>query len=143
MIGDMIRPVRRIAISILKQDSAVTDLVAASSIHPLSDPQWPFIRADGFRATPRGVRCTSMSEVRFMLHGFAKPRYASGAMIETAEDHAARIGSAIKDALHRNRLTTDGIDYSFRVLSSQLMRDGAEADAWHVVVNVFAQAREQ
>lgn len=102
---------------------------------------WPFVRLDGTQALPQGRGCTARAEVSFALHAFAKPRYdGSGAMIETARDHAARINRAVFDAVHRHAYTIDGRRYRFDARSSRLMMDGAERDAWHGIVNVRAVA---
>lgn len=141
-MGDAIREVRRAVLPTLKADATLTAMVVASSIHPSTVPAgspWPFTRFDGANSTPLADFLRGR-EVSFMIHAFAKPRYSGQAMTETAEDHAARITSAVNSVLHRNRFTLPGgATFAVRVSSSRLMPDGAEADAYHGIVNAVAR----
>ncbi|WP_260923423.1 hypothetical protein [Novosphingobium sp. 9] len=77
----------------------------------------------------------------FQLHSFAKPAYdTSGAMIETARDYTGRMNSAVIEAIHNHAFTVAGRRYRFIVQSSRLMANGDEADAWHGIASVVAQA---
>lgn len=140
MAKDSTLTVRRAVLAALKGDAAVTALVPAANIYPQSPPgtpDWPFIRYGGPTAIPITGSCLDGCEIVVAVHGFAKPRYsAGGAMTETAEDHAARIGAAIAAALDKRRLTLDaGYKARTRWTGSQLLQDGAEADAYHTVQN--------
>lgn len=139
MAHDLLREAERACIISLKADAALLALVAKASIDPIAEaPEWPFIRLDGTQAIPSGRGCTARSDVSFMVHSFAKPRYnESGAIIETARDHAGHINSAVVEALHNHAYEVAGRRYSFTVRSSRLMQDGAEAGAWHGIVNVL------
>lgn len=146
MANDLLRLTERAAVISLKGNAPLAAIVAASSIDPVAEnPVWPFVRLDGTHAIPAGRGCTARSEVTFALHCFAKARYAgddpaNGAMVETARDHAGRLNSAIVEALHNHAFTVASRRYRFVVRSSRLMQDGAEADAWHGIVNVIARA---
>lgn len=133
-------PIRRAILTALKADGAVTALVPAASIHPQSpvgEPTWPFIKSGSPSAIPIEGACVDGDEFIIAIHSFAKPRYSgSNAMVETAEDHADRIGTAVLRALHRNRLQLEsGAFAKVRRTGFQLLRDGAEADAYHHVAN--------
>lgn len=99
------RTARRVVLARLKADSALTALVPSANINPLGEPAWPFVL---LRApVTRRLRAAGLNGgiVSFDVHAFARPRLdGSGAMIETAEDHAGRIGAAIEAALADNRL---------------------------------------
>lgn len=141
MAGDQARQTEKAALTALKADASLTAIIPAASIDPYAEaPAWPFIRLDGTQAIPQGRGCTARSEVTFMLHAFAKPiRDGAGAISETARDHVGRISDAITEALQAHAYEYNGRRYSFTVRSSRIMMDGAEADAWHGIVNVLAK----
>lgn len=146
MAGDLLRETERATIITLKANAALLAIVAKASIEPVNEaPDWPFTRLDGTQAIPRGRGCTTRSDVAFMVHSFAKPRYVDNdpkkAPIETARDHCGRINSAVVEALHNHRYTVAGVTYKLAVRSSRLMQDGAERDAYHGIANVIAQAQ--
>ena len=70
-----------------------------------------------------------------VVHGFAKQRTTDGAMVETAEDHASRLGAAIAAALDGHLAQIDGGTAAFLWTRGQLLIDGAEADAFHTIQN--------
>ncbi|WP_313437282.1 DUF3168 domain-containing protein [Novosphingobium sp.] len=146
MANDLLRATERAAVISLKADAPLAALVAKASIDPVAEaPAWPFIRLEGTQSLPQGRGCTARAEVSFQLHSFAKPRYAgddpvNGAMVETARDHAGRLNTAVVEALHNHAFEVSGRRYRFQVQSSRLMRDGAEADAWHGIASVVARA---
>jgi hypothetical protein len=141
MAQDSSLPVRRAGLTHLKGDAAVTAVVPAASIYPGtagSVPSWPFVRWGPPSAIPIRSACVDGSEIAAAFHAFAKPRYVGSALVESAEDHVARIGAAITRSLDRQRLVLDA-SYPGTALwiwrNSQLMQDGAEADAWHWIGN--------
>lgn len=146
MAGDLLRETERSTIITLKANTALLAIVAKASIEPVDEePTWPFIRLDGTQAIPRGRGCTTRSDVTFMVHSFAKPRYEGNPtttpMIEAARDHCGRINSAVVEALHNHRYTVAGVVYKLAVRSSRLVQDGAERDAYHGIANVIARAQ--
>lgn len=145
MSNDLLRPTERAAVISLKANTALLAIVPKGSIDPVDEaPDWPFVRLDGTQSLPAGRGCTARAEVTFMLHSFAKPRYVdddpAGAMIETAKDHAGRLNSAVVEAIHNHAFEVAGRRYRFQVRSSRLMRDGAEAGAWHGIASVVARS---
>lgn len=141
MASDLLRETERAVTISLKNDAPLLAIVPKANIEPVAEaPEWPFIRLDGTQALPQGRGCTARSEVSFMVHSFAKPRYnPAGAMLETARDHAGRMNSAIVEALQAHAYEVAGRRYQFAVRSSRLMQDGAEAGAWHGISNVVAR----
>ena len=142
MASDLLRETERACIISLKADASLLAIVGKASIEPTAEaPLWPFVRLDGTQALPQGRGCTARSEVSFMVHSFAKPRYdGAGVMLETARDHAGRINSAVVEALHNHAYEVDGRRYRLAVRSSRLMIDDGEPDAYHGIASVVARA---
>ena len=141
MASDLLRLTERACIIALKADAPLLAIVPKAQIESIAEaPGWPFLRLDGTQAIPQGRACTARSEVTFMIHSFAKPRYDADAMVETARDHCGRINSAVVEAIHNHAFVVAGRRYRFTVRSSRLMRDGAEADAYHGIASVVARA---
>jgi len=145
MASDLLRETERAAIISLKADAPLLAIVAKASIDPIAEaPAWPFLRLEGTQSLPQGRGCTARAEVTFQIHSFAKPRYqgdpTTTPMVETARDHAGRINSAVVEALRAHAYQVAGRRYRFIVRSSRLLRDGAEKDAYHGIVNVLARA---
>lgn len=138
----LIIPTRRVVLAALKSAPEVTALVAADEIYPQTTPEdhgWPFGRWDGPSSIPLNAACVRGAEISFMVHWFAKPRYEAKQMVETAEDHCARILAAASIVLSGNRFTVGGRAFRTRVTSELLRRDGDEADAFHGTLNCIAR----
>lgn len=140
MANDATLPLRRAMLTALKGNDALTTLVPAEEIHPQSPakpPSWPFVKLGSPSAVPIRAACVDGAEFIVAVHAFAKPRYnGGGGMLETAEDHCARIGAFVASALDRSNLSL-GVSGKARVrwTGSQLLQDLEEADAFHSVVN--------
>jgi hypothetical protein len=142
MAGDLIRDVRRGVLARLKGDPTVTALVPASQLHPSTtppNPVWPFARFDAPTSTPISLSCVEGATVSFLYHFFARDRVSGGQVIETAEDHAARIGSAGKVSLHNRRVPVADVTALLRVRSVRLLRDADEESAYHAILTVDAR----
>lgn len=143
MARDSSIPLQRTMLTLLQQNSDVTALVAANSIQPFGEPVWPFIRSDAPAVVPLKASGVDGMIGEFAVHSFAKPRYnGSGAMIETAKDHAGRIGAAVANALDRQRLDlAAGFNTRATLIwrGGQLLPDPAEEDAYHSVQNFRAR----
>jgi Protein of unknown function (DUF3168) len=135
--NDLTLPIRRATLAALKADAALTALVPPASIYPQTVsamPAWPFVRMGAPSGLPIRATCVDGNQGNFAVHGFAKPRDIDGTIVETAEDHAARLGAAIASALDRKVLVLDGGQRArLTWTGSQLLLDGAEADAFHTV----------
>jgi hypothetical protein len=131
--------VRRAILRHLATVSDITKIVPASRHYPMTatDPQWPFILYGSATPLPLRATCLDGVEITVAVHGFAKARLNSaGAKIETGEDHAGRLGAALAKALDRARLPLPRGHSKIQWTGSQLLIDGAEADAFHCVVNL-------
>lgn len=139
MANDATRPVRRAGLTTLKADTPLTTLVPETSIHPVapaSQPPWPMVKWGVFQVIPVRAACVDGCELTGAVHGFSKGRRAGTSLLETAEDHCARIGAAIARALDGRALDLEtGGTARFRWTGAQLLIDGAEADAFHTVQN--------
>lgn len=138
----MIQQARREALSKLKSNAELVALVPAARIYgqavPANTP-WPFIRFGPTSGTLFTASCTRGEQLSFPVHGFAKARVAGSAIVETAEDHACRIGAALVNALH-NRLFDDGtVNIAYRISDQSLDQDTGEADAFHFFATVNAR----
>jgi len=128
------RLVRRAVLARLKASAPLTALVPAGSIYPQavpSEPAWPFIKL-GPTGTLR-LRATGVNGglVSVDVHAFARARVSGGQVVETAEDHASRIGAVIEAALADNRITLEGgATANIELGDIRLMQD-AEPDAFH------------
>jgi len=143
---DLLRSAEKATLTVLKADAPLTALVAKTSIEPMPNTagvnadgsnKWPFVRLDVTQSIPQGRGCTARASVGFIVHSFGKAAVnGSGQITKTARDVAGDINSAVVEALHGHAYAVNGKRYRFRVTSSQLMQDGAEADAYHGFANV-------
>lgn len=150
MASDLLRDTERALLTALKADASLIAIVPKVSIDPqpgtagvdgTGAATWPFMRLDGTQALPQGRGCTARSQVTLLLHSFAKARKnGSGAIIETARDHAGRMNSVAIEAIHNHGVTIGGRRYKFTVRSSRLMQDGDEAGAYHGIASILARS---
>jgi len=133
-------PIRRAMLTRMKATAGLTTLVPAASIFGQTVPAnkaWPFIRTGAPSATGavRGS-CMNGAEGIVAVHGFSTGRRQGKTLAESAEDHAARIGDAIADALDGARLPLDGGgEVKLTWTGDQLLQDSEEAGAFHTVQN--------
>ena len=129
----MLRHVRRALLTRLTSAANLTAIVPVSSIlpqAPLEAPEMPFVKLGASSALPRDAACLRGATVRFPVHAFSNGRREAGALVETAEDEASRIGEAIKGALHQYGADLPGGRMSVRIVNEQLLVD-AEPGAMH------------
>lgn len=132
------RVVRRALMARLKASNPVKALVPPASIYGQTvpaGPSWPFIKLGIPQTIPRTAICLNGGEVTVPISAFARQREQGGLVVETAEDHASRIGAAIERALHLRGedVTADGqpVRLSYAMTDMRLFPDGDEADAFH------------
>ena len=135
-------PLRQAVLTALSAADGVSDLGAA--VHPqapVDAPVWPFYRFGSPSSVPREASGVDRGEsVTFVIHGFAKPRYDAGELVETAEDFCHRMARAAKVALHRTHLVLiEGGRANVRYTSHTIIPDGATPDAFHAIVNFRAR----
>jgi hypothetical protein len=143
MAGDFLLPVRRATLAHLKHWPALLDLIPAASMYPGTVPAsrtFPFSRFGSVIPAPFRASGLDASSVRMSLQAFAKPLMQGTAMVETAEDQAIKMGSALKEALDGQTITLDdGHKVRLTWVASSPQRDGDEADAWMTTVTFVAE----
>lgn len=119
-------PLREAIITTLKADAPLVALVAAASIygeHPTTQPARPFIRYGEDDTLPAPVACWEGATVAFPIHAFSAAKYT---------DEIKGLNAAIVTALHGKVIELDdGTKAHIRWQGSQVLRDGADPNAWH------------
>lgn len=128
------RLVRRAVLTRLKADTALTALVPTGSIYPQavpSEPTWPFVKLGPLGTLRLRAACVRGGTVTVDVHAFARSRASGGQVVETAEDHASRIGAEIERLLDGVNIGLEGGAKAKLDLSDiRLLQDG-EPDAFH------------
>jgi hypothetical protein len=122
----------------MKANPALTAIVPAASIYPQTTtavPPYPFIRCGSPIGVPIIGSCVDGMIVTLAVHGFSTGRYVDQQLIETAEDHASRIGAAIAASLDKAAFDIPGGKAKVRWTGPQLLQDPEEANAFHTVQN--------
>lgn len=137
MAIDSTREIRRAALARLRASEAVT-LIVDDRIFgqtPPKEPPFPFTLWGAIALTPLRASCLDGAEGVVAVHGFAKDREEGGSVIEDAEDHASRLGSAIAASLDGYLAEIPGGTAAFRWTGSQLLVDSDDPGAFHTVQN--------
>ena len=144
----LIRVTRRAILTRLKAHAGLLAIVPAADIHgqaPLATPAMPFVKTGAPSSTPIKASCLDGATVNIPIHAFARARKNGfGDRIETAEDHASRIGEQIEKALDDKAdlvsvVTADDVRLRYRITDQQLLVDGADSDAFHWFCTVQAR----
>lgn len=113
---------RQAIVQRLRADTDLTALVPSERIYGLRSPAtliWPFIRYGAPDETP--IRLGT--QLRVTLHAFSKAQF---------EDEASNIVAALQTSLEDAVIDLDGgLKAYLAYVGSQILADGAEADAWH------------
>lgn len=143
---------RRAILPILKADALLSGLVGARIYgeEPPAEPQWPFIRYGVPILAPDEATGWSGGAVRVTIHVFAKAKNAEG---------EPTIGYEVASRLARRvALILDETSFSLPVhedsgrpaqaldivhVSTDVVRDTAEAGAWHGIVQFEVQTAEE
>ncbi len=132
------RVARRAILARLKASNAVRAIVNPGAIYGQTVPQgpsWPFIKLGIPQTLPLTAPCLNGAIVTIPISAFARQREQGGLVVETAEDHASRIGAAVERALHLRgeEVIVDGepARLSYTMTDMRLFPDGDEADAFH------------
>lgn len=135
--------VEKDALEKLKADPGVVGLVPSAQIYPIdpqSEPIWPFIIPSEPQGLPLDAACVRGATINFGLSAFTRGRKDGGALVETARDHAARIGDAIEKALNRSKSILPGVGtVTYTLADIRIFRDGAEPGARHYSATVRAR----
>lgn len=132
--------VRGAVIAAFKADAALTALVPAGRIYPSKTPAnvaWPFIKLGVLMNSPTRYDCGGGGDVTGAVHVFVK----GSASILDPEARTYQINKEIVRVLDGiDIVLADDLSLGFTVTLSQVMEDGAEADAYHGVVSIVASA---
>lgn len=119
-------PLREAIVTILKADAPLVALVTAAKVfgeHPGAMPERPFVRYGEDDTTPLRVACWEGATVAFPVHAFSAQKYT---------DQVKDMNAAIVTALDGQVIELDGgVKATIVWQGSQLMRDGADPNAWH------------
>ena len=135
--------IRKGMLALAKANPALSMLVPAARIYPQATPAmptFPFIRSGAPSSIPVRATCVDGGEWTVAMHGFSKGREQSGALVETAEDHAGRIGAALAAALDRQVIELANGRATILWTGSQLLMDPDEPGCFHTVQNYRVRA---
>jgi hypothetical protein len=136
--------IRRGILIIAKANTTLVAIVPKKDIYPqtvAADHGWPFIRSGSPSVVPVRAACVDGGEWIVAMHGFAKDRKsAAGAVLETAEDFAGRIGAALAAALDGQVITLTNGRARITWTGGQLLMDPEEPGAFHTVQNFVVRA---
>lgn len=121
----------------LKGAPAMTALVPAGRIYnaePPATPVWPWAMCGIPDAIPSRETCHDTSIVSFVVHGFAKG---------PGKGAASAIGDAIKRTLDGAVIIRNNVRIDVSVQQVQIIRDSAEASAYHAIVRCEAYCSEE
>ena len=138
------RLVRRGVLARLKADAALTALVPAASIYPQAvpgtgEPVWPFIKLGPTGTLRLRAACVRGGLVSVDIHAFARARIVGGIEVETAEDHASRIGAEIERLLDGVNIALEGDAKAKLELGDIRLMQDAEPDAFHWFAQINAR----
>lgn len=135
--------IRRGVLALMKADAPLTAIVPAARVYPQTTPAdavFPFIRMGAPLALPLRASCLDGSDSTFAVHGFTKDRMSGTKRVETAEDYAGRLGSAIADSLDGRVITLTNGTARIQWTGSQLLMDPAEPGCFHTLQNFRVRA---
>lgn len=117
---------REAIVTLLKGDEALLALVATGSIfgeYPGAEPARPFVRYGEDDTRPQPSACWQGANVAFPVHAFSAEKFT---------DEAKAMNAAIINALDGKVVTLEGgAKATITCQGSQLLRDGADPNAWH------------
>jgi hypothetical protein len=117
---------REAIVTLLKADAPLVSLVTTAKIFgefPGAQPVRPFVRYGEDDVTPQRVSCWAGANVAFPVHAFSAEKFT---------DQVKAINAAIVNALDGKVIVLDGgVKATITWNSSQLLRDGADPNAWH------------
>lgn len=139
MAKGLARQVRRAILETLKDNTGVTNLVAATSIYGQVTPkesQLPFIKLGSVSSVPLKATGIDGSTVRVTVYCYAKSEFNDdGAKTEEAEDLVDQLVEVVESSLDGRKLSlTDGVAKLRRVnLFTRI--DGGEVDIFQGVID--------
>lgn len=131
--------IRQAGLAFLKAEPTVVALVPAERIWPAQrppNPTWPFISWGVSIAVPFAAACLEGATIDVAVHAYAATTDEAG-----GEDLASAIARVVANVLHGRALPLDGASDCpvaatafFEWQRTQVIQDGADADAFHAIV---------
>lgn len=143
MAGSNQLPIRRGILEALKADAPFVAEIPKARIFGqtvIANATYPYFRLGSPSAVPLRAACVDGSVTIFAGHVFALPRKEAGAIVETAEDYAARLGALMANALDGAVLALPNGRARVVWTGDQLLQDPSEADCFHHVSNFRVRA---
>ena len=136
MIG-LQRHLRRTVLARMK-GAAVSNLVPATSLYSQTLPAkvpWPFVKLGRPQVRLLTATCLNGAQIGLPIDAFARERVEGGAVVETAEDYASRIGEWIETLFHLRGqdlvIAGQPLRISYRLGDIGLVPDQQDAEAFH------------
>lgn len=129
-MADLARLARIEIVKALKASAPLTALVPTARIYgpePPAEPQWPWAYVQTPLESPSRATCLNGASLSVTVHGFAKG---------PGDDAASAIGDAIKRALDGVSVPTADCAIDIQWQQTQIVRDSAEASAYHAIVRL-------
>ena len=136
-MADHLLETRKAMIAAMRADAALTALVPATRIYGEEAPanaMWPFILCGLPSEVPDRASCWDGTRMGVVVHCFAKG---------PGMDTASAISNAVKRALDGHHAVRGGLAVDFVHSQTQIVRDSAEASAYHGIVRYDAYAVEE
>ena len=136
-MADHLLETRKAMIAAMRTDAALTALVPAARIYGEEAPAnavWPFILCGLPSEVPDRASCWDGTRMGVVVHCFAKG---------PGMDIASAISNAVKRALDGVRAVRGGLAVDIQHAQTQIVRDSAEASAYHGIVRYDAYAVEE
>lgn len=136
-MADHIIETQGAVVGALKASGIMTALVPPTRIYgpePPATPAWPWTMCGMPDGVPSREACHDTSIMSFVVHGFAKG---------PGNVAAANIGNAIKRTLDGAVILRNGVSVDISVQQVQVIRDSAEASAYHAIVRCEAYCSEE
>lgn len=137
---------RRAGLSLLKGDAALVAFVGDRIYPPQrpAEPQWPFVAWGVPIVSPFLASCMVGNETDFAVHAYAATEGTGGSTV-SGEERATAIAARVETVLGAAE-DIDLQDYGcpfpaiagFEWLQTQVIQDGAEADAFHAIASFRA-----
>lgn len=133
-MADLLSTTQDAAAIALKADSGVSGIVSARvyNVEAPSTPTWPWALVGSAVETASYEDCHDAATMSLTVHGFARG---------PGQVAVASLGNAIKRALHGKVISRNGLRIDFSHEQTQIIRDSAEASAYHAICRFTVDCR--
>lgn len=133
-MADLIAATENGATLALKADATVSGIVGVRVYNgeAPATPEWPWVLVGDATETASYETCHDAANMSLTVHGFARGPGKSA---------VRSLADAIKRALHSHVATLDDVWIDFSHEQTQIIRDSAEASAYHAIVRFTVDTR--